>query len=236
MSEKDSDASNDLLGLFAPPSAKRSHLSSLFTSPSETDPLLFSSQLYTIPDITGKISISQKRKKNENRENIVREDTSTDNDDIYDDLTTTVRTINSRDKMETIGDHESKGKTGTNGTTSLTNLFSEPNGGRDFFKKSAAASAAGRQQHGINTAVKKADSDWKFQAANLRTFLASLLAPFGQPSTWTGGILFVLYHVVFCMANGGSITRPYSGGSLLGDMARYTALGIIVSCPFLCIR
>eukprot|EP00533_Pseudo-nitzschia_delicatissima_P009297 CAMPEP_0116086564 /NCGR_PEP_ID=MMETSP0327-20121206/4920_1 /TAXON_ID=44447 /ORGANISM="Pseudo-nitzschia delicatissima, Strain B596" /LENGTH=1288 /DNA_ID=CAMNT_0003577619 /DNA_START=153 /DNA_END=4019 /DNA_ORIENTATION=- len=229
MSENDSHAANDLLGLFAPPPPKRSQLPSLFTPPSETDPLLFSTQLDTIPDITGKISISQKHKKNENRENIVREDTSTDNDDEDDDLTTTVRTINSRDKMETIGDHESKGKTGTNGT----NIFSEPNGGREFFKKSAAASAAGRQQHGTNAAVKKADSDWKFQASNLRTLLASLLAPFGQPSTWTGGILFVLYHVVFCMANGGSITRPYSGGSLLGDMARYTALGIIVSCPFL---
>jgi hypothetical protein len=51
-----------------------------------------------------------------------------------------------------------------------------------------------------------------------------------------GGIMFVLYHVVFCMANGGSITRPYSDISMIGDMARYTAVGIMVSCPFLIYR
>eukprot|EP00537_Pseudo-nitzschia_pungens_P019037 CAMPEP_0172405950 /NCGR_PEP_ID=MMETSP1061-20121228/68755_1 /TAXON_ID=37318 /ORGANISM="Pseudo-nitzschia pungens, Strain cf. pungens" /LENGTH=58 /DNA_ID=CAMNT_0013141339 /DNA_START=1 /DNA_END=174 /DNA_ORIENTATION=+ len=27
--------------------------------------------------------------------------------------------------------------------------------------------------------------------------------------------------------------RPYSGVGMLGDMARYTALGILVSCPWL---
>lgn len=59
------------------------------------------------------------------------------------------------------------------------------------------------------------------------------MSPLVSPSTWVGGILFVLYHVVFCMASGGSIVRPHSGVGMLGDTARYTALGILVSCPWL---
>jgi len=66
--------------------------------------------------------------------------------------------------------------------------------------------------------------------------ISSYLIPYTSVSTWLGGIMFVLYHVVFCMANGGSITRPYSDISMIGDMARYTAVGIMVSCPFLIYR
>ena len=149
------------------------------------------------------------------------------------DLTSTVRRINHRaGEYDTI-DH---GK-----TTSLTGLFRNeitpsanrlPSGenvdtGREMFQKTVAATAvtSARAQKPNNSPV----------SGSVTATIRSVLTPFLLPSTWMGGILFVLYHVVFCMANGGSITRPYSGfsTSLLGDMARYTTVGIIASCPYL---
>ncbi len=231
---QESAAANDLMGLFAPPPAPKRYMDpSVFVSASETDPLLISTSLGAIPDISGKISITPKRKQRkeaEKKEEFFRSDTSSDDNDDEDDddLSTTLRTINYKGSP-TIGDSErTLEKTGNYGTTSsLATLFSgPPDGGRDLFLKNAKASAA--QKQGKDPQTKKNES-----TCDLKSCIGRLLAPFASPSTWTGGILFVLYHVVFCMASGGTITRPYSGKSVLGDMARYTALGIIVSCPFL---
>jgi hypothetical protein len=43
--------------------------------------------------------------------------------------------------------------------------------------------------------------------------------------------MFLLYHVVFCLANGSAILRPESGDdvSILGLMTKTAALGIIAA-------
>jgi len=52
-----------------------------------------------------------------------------------------------------------------------------------------------------------------------------------QPTTFAGAFMFLLYHVVFCLALGSAITRPNSPGSILGPMAKTGALGIIFAAP-----
>ena len=228
--------------------------SSLFTPPppSESDPLLLSPSLLmdssssTGHDFRGKISLTKKRKPKTNTETIpelvgggASIDTNNDGEDENDDLTTTVRTINLQKSNSDDNESPIRTKSINKNTQTTAAVFSEStDSGREcFLKKAAAASSAQKQQKQQQESIanEKAASKSCFVtgSGNLKRCLAFFLVPFASPSTWMGGILFVLYHVVFCMANGGSITRPYSGGSLLGDMARYTALGIIGSCPFL---
>lgn len=52
-----------------------------------------------------------------------------------------------------------------------------------------------------------------------------------SPTTWIGAFMFVLYHVVFCLASGSAITRPHAKNSVLGLMTKMAALGIIFSAP-----
>ena len=215
-------AADDLLGLFAPPPKRALH-SSLFNPPTESDPLL-SSPLDSdgfVHDFRGKISLGPKNRQSNIDENA--------NDD--ENLAATVRSMNHQttDFITVIDGKESFLRRQLNKKDSAPE---SANGGREFFLKAAAASPS-QQKHDDHSSILFGKRNNAFRAAmSLRQSLGSFLAPFASPSTWMGGILFVLYHVVFCMANGGSITRPYSGdGSLLGDMARYTALGIIVSCP-----
>ena len=52
-----------------------------------------------------------------------------------------------------------------------------------------------------------------------------------SPTTWIGSFMFVLYHVVFCLASGSAILRPYAKNSILGLMTKMAALGIIFSGP-----
>ena len=55
-----------------------------------------------------------------------------------------------------------------------------------------------------------------------------------KPTTIAGSFMFLLYHVVFCLANGSAITRPSSPDiPILGNMAKWTAIGIFASCPVL---
>jgi MFS superfamily sulfate permease-like transporter len=188
-----------------------------------------------------------------------------DNDNDTDDLTRTVRRTNHQftNTPSSATSHNIDGYYESNRAESFRDkdhFSTSIGGGRELFLKTAVASAQQpkqqqqqqqqqqyqqhqqehQQEHNYSTSKCPESINSPLVAlphSKSPAAIRSLLAPFVSPSTWTGGILFVLYHVVFCMANGGSITRPYSGGrtssSLLGDMARYTALGIIVSCPFL---
>lgn len=57
-----------------------------------------------------------------------------------------------------------------------------------------------------------------------------------KSTTWIGAVMFVLYHIVFCLTMGSTITRPYSAASgnnnsMLGLMTKMTAVGIIASAP-----
>jgi MFS superfamily sulfate permease-like transporter len=240
----------DLIGLFAPPlhSPPRQALRpSLFTPPSETDPLLRSSSFVKVGDGGGTGVASGRDStvkigtaKNPNRT------TELEDEDEVDELSSTVRRTNSINEIDNQRLMRSKSPGGEE-NPSTNSVFS----GRDFFLKTAAASPQNQRQ--LLTSEVTSPEDFPLASPTPRSSTKHpLLAPFGSPSTWmsglraildplrspstwTGGILFVLYHVVFCMACGGSITRPYSGESigLLGDMVRYTALGIFVSCPFL---
>jgi hypothetical protein len=48
-----------------------------------------------------------------------------------------------------------------------------------------------------------------------------------KPTTYIGSFMFLLYHVVFCLALGSAITRPNNPTSILGLMTKTSALGII---------
>lgn len=50
-----------------------------------------------------------------------------------------------------------------------------------------------------------------------------------KPTTLIGAFMYLLYHVVFCLALGSAINRPHSSTSLLGLMTKTAALGTIGS-------
>ena len=52
-----------------------------------------------------------------------------------------------------------------------------------------------------------------------------------QPSTFAGAGMFLLYHVVFCLANGSAIVRPHATQPVLGQMAKLTTVGILMAGP-----
>ena len=52
-----------------------------------------------------------------------------------------------------------------------------------------------------------------------------------QPSTVIGAFMFLLYHVVFCLTMGSTITRPHGQSSMLGLMTKMAALGTIFGAP-----
>ena len=57
----------------------------------------------------------------------------------------------------------------------------------------------------------------------------------GQPinvkSTIIGSLVFLLYHIVFCLAQAATITRPHATHSSTGIMAKTAALGIFTAGP-----
>lgn len=52
-----------------------------------------------------------------------------------------------------------------------------------------------------------------------------------QPSTYIGSFMYLLYHVVFCLALGSAIMRPNNPTSLLGLMTKTAALGTLAASP-----
>lgn len=53
-----------------------------------------------------------------------------------------------------------------------------------------------------------------------------------QPSTFAGACMFLLYHIVFCLANGSAIVRPHARQQpILGQMAKLTTVGILCGGP-----
>ena len=51
------------------------------------------------------------------------------------------------------------------------------------------------------------------------------------PTTYIGSFVYVLYHVVFCLALGSAIMRPNSSVSILGLMTKTAALGTLAASP-----
>jgi hypothetical protein len=50
-------------------------------------------------------------------------------------------------------------------------------------------------------------------------------------STLTGSFTFLLYHVVYCLAQASTITRPHAGHSSVGVMAKIAAIGTMFAGP-----
>ena len=54
------------------------------------------------------------------------------------------------------------------------------------------------------------------------------LAQFVQPTTWIGGFMFLLYHIVFSLTMGAAITRPHPEESpIFGVMTKMSASGVM---------
>ncbi len=50
-------------------------------------------------------------------------------------------------------------------------------------------------------------------------------------ATISGSVTFILFHILFCLAQASAIHRPHSAKPILGQMTRMSALGPIVSGP-----
>ena len=210
----DGDGHNNLMGLFAPPPPQQS---------GETDALLQS--------IVSVVSADNNNNNNHN-----------------DDINLTIR----EDEVENLTPPLCYGSSTTSSRHKHNNeATADVVGGQDFFISKthdvSSESVAGVPYRNNNkdisclfaspsSAFPSPKTTQTIITPSFVKTISSYLIPYTSLSTWLGGIMFVLYHVVFCMANGGSITRPYSDISMIGDMARYTAVGIMVSCPFLIYR
>ena len=50
-------------------------------------------------------------------------------------------------------------------------------------------------------------------------------------STVIGSLVFLLFHVVFCLAQASTITRPHASTPIIGPVAKMAALGILLAAP-----
>ena len=67
--------------------------------------------------------------------------------------------------------------------------------------------------------------------ANCRQRLVEAFRKHLKLSTFVGAGVFLLYHVVFCLALGSTIRRPHSSVSTLGIMSKTAAMGVIMAGP-----
>lgn len=58
-----------------------------------------------------------------------------------------------------------------------------------------------------------------------------LVTPDCFKSTLIGSFVFLLFHVVFCLAQSSSITRPHASTPIIGPVAKMAALGILLASP-----
>jgi hypothetical protein len=66
---------------------------------------------------------------------------------------------------------------------------------------------------------------------NLEPFCKEAAKEVVAPATYVGGLMFVLYHLVFCLTSGSAIQRPHAKNSMLGLMTKMGALGIMFAAP-----
>mmetsp|Transcript_25689 Transcript_25689/g.60414 ORF Transcript_25689/g.60414 Transcript_25689/m.60414 type:complete len:1133 (+) Transcript_25689:154-3552(+) len=64
-------------------------------------------------------------------------------------------------------------------------------------------------------------------AAALKDLSSNLMTP----STWIGSFTFLLYQIVFCLAQAATIRRPTASVQSTGELAQLAALGVIVAGP-----
>jgi hypothetical protein len=64
-----------------------------------------------------------------------------------------------------------------------------------------------------------------------RRFFAGLISEATKTSTIIGSFMYLLYHIVFCLALASAIIRPNNPTSILGLMTKTAALGTIAASP-----
>lgn len=72
------------------------------------------------------------------------------------------------------------------------------------------------------------------QAPAETSFVASclkLITPDCIKSTFIGSFVFLLFHVVFCLAQASTITRPHASTPIIGPIAKMASLGILLASP-----
>ncbi|KAG7339587.1 STAS domain containing protein [Nitzschia inconspicua] len=110
-----------------------------------------------------------------------------------------------------------------------------------FFAASRHKSLQQQQQQKVEAFQPSKSSSSFFCCCWTTTLYRKIYSILPYPTTVAGSAMFLLYHVVFCLANGSAITRPSSTSNgnendtppLLGNMAKWTSIGIFVSCPVL---
>lgn len=70
---------------------------------------------------------------------------------------------------------------------------------------------------------------WGGAIQHISSFLKTSVNEAMKPTTYIGSFMFLLYHVVFCLALGSAITRPNNPTSILGLMTKTSALGILAA-------
>jgi hypothetical protein len=61
--------------------------------------------------------------------------------------------------------------------------------------------------------------------------IESIIRSLKLPTTYIGSFIYLLYHVVFCLALGSAIMRPNNPVSMLGLMTKTAALGTLAASP-----
>eukprot|EP00521_Asterionellopsis_glacialis_P011202 CAMPEP_0195293998 /NCGR_PEP_ID=MMETSP0707-20130614/13943_1 /TAXON_ID=33640 /ORGANISM="Asterionellopsis glacialis, Strain CCMP134" /LENGTH=932 /DNA_ID=CAMNT_0040354855 /DNA_START=29 /DNA_END=2824 /DNA_ORIENTATION=- len=103
----------------------------------------------------------------------------------------------------------------------LSELFEEP--GESYSVPTGSSPDNGRTK----------SPDKRLLTPSKRTIvqLQSVIFDFFKPSTVIGSCVFLLYHLVFCMAQASAITRPNATGNSVGPLAKMASLGILLASP-----
>jgi len=88
---------------------------------------------------------------------------------------------------------------------------------------------SGGSEHPEQRQTERVDnaSWWSSRIPSLPVLARECISQLLQPTTWIGSFMFLLYHVVFCLAQGAAITRPHGESPVFGIMTKMSASGVI---------
>lgn len=71
----------------------------------------------------------------------------------------------------------------------------------------------------------------KAHKITLSEIYQNIITPDCLKSTFIGSFVFVLFHIVFCLAQASAISRPHATSPVVGPVAKMAALGILAGSP-----
>jgi len=138
--------------------------------------------------------------------------------------------------------HERKGSLGFSLDFSLEHMFAssatEPTP-KTSGKKSYSATNHARTHTSMSDlmpAIDESQGSTFVEESLLKIRIKEFASKHLKATTLVGSFMFLLYHVVFCLAMGSSIIRKHSETPILGLMAKMSACGVIFSAPLLIYR